>query len=304
MSAIHDVEFDMAELCGWHNDPEAVQSVAALQPFPSFGNTPANEISTLPKQAFLWNAAKKVLGTLLPWRNQGSIGSCVAHGTNRAILYSLLCEIASGSPEKYAAIAEEVTYGGSRVEIGRNRIRGDGSVGAWAAEFVRQYGVVARGKYGKYDLSVYSESTCRSFGDNGVPTELENVAKTHPVKTITKISTWEEAKKALAQGYGISVCSNQGFSKVRNQNGVAAPHGSWAHCMCLAGYITLDDGTEYGRIDNSWGPNYFSGPVGWGEPGPEGFWAQSKIIHKMLQYGDSWAFSTVEGFPLRLDWVI
>ncbi len=71
-----------------------------------------------------------------------------------------------------------------------------------------------------------------------------------------------------------------------------------------AAILTLDDGTESGRIDNSWGPNYFSGPVGWGEPGPEGFWAQSKIIHKMLQYGDSWAFSCVEGFPLRLDWVI
>lgn len=304
MSAIHDVEPDFSELQGWYNDPEAVQAVANAQPFPTFGATPAYDIPTLPKQAFLWNAAKKVLGTLLPPRNQGAIGSCVAHGTNRAILYSLLSEIASGSPEKYAPIAEEVTYGGSRVEIGGGRLRGDGSVGAWAAEFVRQFGVVARSKYGKYDLSVYSEDTCRSFGNTGVPTELESIAKTHPVKTITKITTWDEAKRALAQGYGISVCSNQGFSRQRNQNGVAAPQGSWAHCMCLAGYITLDDGTEYGRIDNSWGPNYFSGPVGWGEPGPEGFWAQSKIIHKMLQYGDSWAFSCVEGFPLRLDWVI
>ncbi len=297
-------DIDYADQYGWHNDPEAVQAVMEQQPFPVFGATPANDLPTLPKQAFLWDSARKVLGTLLPWRNQGDVGSCVAHGTNRAVLYSLLSEIAAGSSETYAAIAEEVTYGGARVEIGGGRIRGDGAVGAWAAEFVKQYGVVARGHYGKYDLSNYSESTCREFGKSGVPAELEVFAKQHPVKTITKITTWEEAKKSLAQGYGISVCSNQGFSKQRNPNGVAAPQGSWAHCMCLAGYITLSDGTEYGRIDNSWGPTFFSGPVGWGDPGPEGFWAASKVIHKMLSSGDSWAFSTVEGFPLRLDWVI
>lgn len=298
----HDEDF--VSLQGWINDPEEVRIVADQQEFQSFGDTPAHEIKALPKQVFLWDAAKKVLGHLLPPRNQGSIGSCVAHGTNRAVAYTLLSEIAAGSPERYEPLAEEVTYGGSRVEIGKKRIRGDGSVGAWAAEFVKQYGLVPRRIYGKYDLTTYSEATCRKFGNEGVPDDLEVIARQFPVKTITCVKTWEDAKKALAQGYGISICSNQGFSKVRDANGVAKPLGNWAHCMCLAGYTVLDNGEEYGRIDNSWGENFCTGPTGWGFPGPEGFWATSTVIHRMLSSGDSWAFSSVEGFPLRLDWVV
>ena len=41
-------------------------------------------------------------------------------------------------------LSPEVIYGGSRVEIGGGRIRGDGSIGAWAARWVRDYGVVPR----------------------------------------------------------------------------------------------------------------------------------------------------------------
>lgn len=295
---------DYEPVDGWINDHEAVESIIKLQPFASFGDTPANDIPVLPTHVFLWESARKITGNLLPSRSQGRIGSCVSFGTARAIEYTMLAEISQGDPESYKTLVEEVIYGGSRVEIGRKRIRGDGSIGAWAAEFVKQFGVVARGVHGKYDLTTYSESTCRTFGDEGVPVELETIARFHPVKTITKVSSWDEAKKALAQGYGISVCSNQGFSKKRDDNGVAAAQGSWSHCMCLAGYIVLPSGEEYGRFDNSWGPNYTTGPVGWGDPGPEGFWASSIVTHKMLAYNDSWAFSTVSGFPLRLDWVI
>jgi hypothetical protein len=118
------------------------------------------------------------------------------------------------------------------------------------------------------------------------------------------VTSWQQAKKALVQGYGISICSGQGFSMRRGANGIAEAKGSWAHCMCLCGFVTID-GKEYGRIDNSWGPNAHTGPVGPGNPGPEGFYAASSVIDRMLKEKDSFAFSCVEGFPLRkIRWVL
>src|SRR5437763_1529398 len=81
--------------------------------------------------------------------------------------------IASWAAEEYRDLAQEVIYGGSRVEVGGGRLRGDGSVGAWAAKFVHDYGVVPRGVHGRYDLSRYDERRCREYGARGVPGDLE-----------------------------------------------------------------------------------------------------------------------------------
>ncbi|CAB4146869.1 Peptidase C1A, papain C-terminal [uncultured Caudovirales phage] len=295
---------------GWVDDPEAVGVVASGLPFPVFGDTEAGQIEAgdLPDHAFLWEAARLVTGGLIPPRNQGKVGSCVAFGTARAIEYSMLAEIAGGEKEEFKALATEVIYGGSRVEIGGGKLgRGDGSIGAWAAKWVHQWGLVARGVYGKIDLKTYSEARCKEYGSGGVPAELEAVAKTFPVQTITQVKTWEDAKKALAQGYGIAICSGVGFSMARDSNGISKASGSWGHCMCLAGYVTIE-GAEYGRIDNSWGDMAHHGPTGPGNPGPEGFYTAAPTIGKMLSSGDSWAFSSVQGFPLKtpekLDWLI
>jgi hypothetical protein len=67
--------------------------------------------------------------------------------------------------------------------------------------------------------------------------------------------------------------------------------------MCLCGYQTGN--REGGRLDNSWGVEAHNGPVGAGNPGPEGFWADAETLEEMLAEGDSWAFSAVEGFPDR-----
>jgi len=289
---------------GWEYLPDEVETIRSMQPFPTFGSTPANLVTDIPDHVFLWDAAKKVLGRLRRSKNQLSVGSCVSFGTDNAVEDTMCVEIALGEAEEYKELVEEVTYGGSRVEVGGGRISGDGSVGAWAAEFVKNWGVVARGIYGTYDLSTYSESRCRDFGRNGVPAEIETVAKVHPVKTITQINTWDQAKKALASGNGIAICSNQGFSMKRDANGVCRPSGSWAHCMALDGYIIVN-GKEYGHIKNSWGDDAHTGPVGWGEPGLDGFWTDAETIDRMLRQDDSWAFSAVEGFPARkINWLL
>jgi hypothetical protein len=289
---------------GWVDDPAAVEAIAQLQPLPEFGNTEAGQDSgPIPSRVFLWDVAKKITGSILPPYSQGNIGSCVSFGTARAVQYSMLGEILNGEPEDFRQIVEEAIYGLARVEIGGGRIRGDGAVGAYGAQAVKDFGILDRAIHGQHDLRKYSEATCRDWGNKGLPDDLEPIAKMYPVKNITRVRTWDEAKRALANLYGIAVCSSQGFTMERDKNGFAKPRGTWQHCMCLDGYN--EDGNESGHFKNSWGAHSHIGPEGIGDPGPCGFWADSEVIDKMLRSGDCWAFSGVQGFQKkhqRIDW--
>lgn len=296
---------------GWVNDPETVAAIAAKQPFCVFADTPAGQADDpLPKFVYLWQCYEQIFARPPPSKNQLQVGSCVSFGTVNAIERTMAFEIAVLKQNKtFKHLAEEIVYGGSRYEIGKEKYgsnlyrQGDGSMGAWAAEFVKEgsYGVISREKQldGKYDLSTYSESRARDYGRNGVPADLEPLAKERPVKDVTQVKSWSEAKKALAQGHAIAVCSNVGFTMQRDAKGVARASGSWAHCMCLDGYHVADDGKEYGHIENSWGADAHKGPVGWGNPPPSGFWAESATIDRMLKQDDSWCFASVKGFPSR-----
>jgi hypothetical protein len=291
---------------GWKDDPEEVAAVAGLQPFPVFGDTPAGQADiAIPKTCYFWKIHEQVTGQKPTPYNQGKVGSCVGFGCISAVEGTMVNEIFRGEPEEFKPLCQEIAYGGSRIEVGKGRLgRSDGSIGAWAAEFSLKWGSLARGVYGKYDFSKYDEAKCRSLGLSGVPDDIEPEVKKHPVKAITLIKTWDDCKKALAQGFGVSVASNQGFTMGRDKNGMASPSGRWSHQMSIWGYSM--EGNEKGWIRNSWGANAHTGPVGEGDPPTSGFWADAEIINKMLSQGDSWAFSGLSGFPVRevinIDW--
>lgn len=288
---------------GWIIDPEAVAVIVGAQPVPFFSMSPAAERESIPPEVYLWKAREKLTGQPWPARNQGQVGSCVSFGTAAAVEATMASEVLAGEPESVRDLCQEVIYGGSRVEVGGGRLSGDGSIGAWAAEFVKRWGVIDRAVYGKYDLSKYDQVRCRAWGRNGVPDDLEPEVKRHPVKAISMVKSWEDAKKALASGYGIAVCSTVGFQMKRDAEGFAKPSGSWAHCMALLGYQT--GRREGGWICNSWGPDAHTGPVGAGGAPTCGFWADASVVEKMLRMEDSWAFSAVDGFPARrLPWYV
>ncbi len=294
---------------GWVDDPVAVQEVVQTLPIQDFSLTPAAAFpqDEMPDHCYLWDFTKTVTGDNLPPTNQGSVGSCVAFGCCNAIMYTMCVEIAQGQAEEFKPLVQEVVYGGSRVEIGKGRLgRGDGSIGAWGADFVTKYGILDRGVFlnGKYDLTRYSESLCRQWGASGVPDDLEPLVKKHPVKSTTKVSDWKSAKQALVQGFGISIASNQGFTMKRDSNGICRPSGNWNHQMAVLGYATIDN-EEYGYILNSWGLYLGTANVGPGDPSPAGFYAHSSVVDRMLKQGDSFCYSAVEGFPMRkLRWKI
>ena len=152
---------------GWHNDPAEVASIVAGLPIKAFQWTPAFQAVT-PDHAYLWESAIKATGAQIPARNQGQVGSCTAFGGACADEYLQCVQIVSGTCAcQFKTVAQEVIYGGGRVQIGGGKMRGDGSTGAWTAQWVQKYGIVPRGVYGSIDLTSYSEARCRQYGNSG-----------------------------------------------------------------------------------------------------------------------------------------
>lgn len=255
----------------------------------------------------VWRFYEKVSGSPIPAHNQGQIGSCVSFGAAQAAELSLASKIHGkrGPPQQFSTNVREAIYGGSRINVDpSNPINdGDGSTGSRAARWLRKSvgGLLPTGSHGPYSVA-----RCREWGDRGVPANLVADCKTNPCAT-TLVTTAEQARVALQQGYAIFVCSNQGFNQTRDADGFLRPSGQWMHCMCIAGY---QGGSRKGfLIINSWGADWVKGPTGrFADIPPGSFWADVQTVDRMLRQEDSYAVSDVEGFKRRKilpdDWIV
>jgi hypothetical protein len=285
---------------GWIDDHKEVDRVMGALRHPVFGITarPLQDTGK-GKVVLLYQANRKVFGK--DFCHRQTIGDCVSHGWSM-LTDTLKCvQIVAGQREKFPGEnATEVIYAGSRIEIGHGGCgRQDGSIGAWAAQFVSEYGTLVRSKYGSIDLTTYDGNRAKAWGmpGRGVPDELESILKDHTIKTTSMVQTYEEARDAIANGYPVAVCSNQGFAMARDKDGFARPQGSWGHCMC---FIACDD--SFGRPGllcmNSWGPDWIDGPKRLDQPDGS-FWVDADTVNRMLRGQDSFAGSGYVGFPTQ-----
>jgi hypothetical protein len=220
-------------------------------------------------------------------------GDCVSHSTRNAVDITRAVEIdIKGEPESFEcrSATEGIYQSRGHMDQGMTCSR--------AARYVHEIGgILLRKNYGHVDLSVYNSS----LGDKKqIPKSIWiQEAKKHQVKTISLITTIEEARDALANGYAISVCSSVGFSSRRDVKGIAKRSIDWSHAMV---WCACDDTRERHNetlflVQNSWGI-WNSGPKVHGQP--EGsFWIREQDARTMLSSYGSWAFSDVDGFPQK-----
>jgi hypothetical protein len=230
-----------------------------------------------------------------PYNERQVTGDCVSHATRNACDVSRAVEIDVHSDREswIARGATEAIYGA----------RGHGGQGmscARAAEFVSKYGgVLVRQNYkGVIDLSKYQGMLGANWGGKGLPDTVIDLANDHQIKTVSLIRNIDEARDALANGYGISVCSNYGFASTRDKKGFAKTSGSWAHAMA---WIACDDtGSEPAfLVQNSWGKWNDGGHPEWG-PIPDGsFLIHADVAAGMLKQNGAYAFSNFDGFPVQ-----
>lgn len=226
-------------------------------------------------------------------------GDCVSHGARNAIDVSRTVEIIDKKEnESYSARGATEGIYGSRGHTG------EGMTCSQAARFVStQGGILLRKKYPSVDLSVYNGHMASRWGRSGTPRSLVEAAKANPVKTVSLIRTVAEARDALANGYGLNVCSNVGFNSRRDKNGISRRKGSWGHAMA---WIGMDDTRERDNgilflVQNSWGL-WNAGPRVLGQPNGS-FWITEGDAASMLSQNGSFVFSSVVGFPpQKVDW--
>lgn len=285
---------------GWVNDPAKVEAVMNTLPFPVFGEirSPIKDTGK-GKEMLLYDIISKVAGKF-PIRTQ-TIGDCVSMGAAYAIdaIKAVDIYLNKDFEEWVSETATEDIYGGSRVVIGQGQLgNDDGSLGAWIAKYINEYGTLTRKKYGNIDLSTYDGNRAKTWGSSGVPKELVAIEKEHKVITVSQVNTYEECRDLIVNGYGVTVASDQGFSEKRDDDGFSKIKGSWMHQMSILG---VDD--KYKRpgvlVQNSWGA-WNGGPKRHNQPDGS-FWVDAEVIGRMLSQGDSWAFSGYNGFkPQKL----
>ena len=220
-------------------------------------------------------------------------GDCVSHSTRNAIDITRAVEIdVKGESESFEARGATEAIYQSR---GHKR---QGMTCSGAAKYVNSHGgILVRKDYGSVDLSKYNSTL---GAKHQVPFEVYvKEARKHQVKTISMITTVDEARDALSNGYAISVCSGYGFSSRRDSKGIAKRGSGWSHAMA---WIACDDtGERYKEtlflVQNSWG-KWNSGPKVHGQPDGS-FWIREKDARGMLAQQGSWVFSDVDGFPAR-----
>ena len=235
-------------------------------------------------------------------RGAQTIGSCVGWGWSLSVDVLAACDVVlRNEPEAYGGdtLCASV-YGFSRCEVrgGRN-LGGDGSYGGAAAKAVTKYGTLQLGQaYGTKTFTQQSGTLEKAWGRDGVPDELEPFARQHKVQNVTLVTTFEDAAKAIQNGYPVAVCSGQGFSMTL-RDGYLTPSGSWAHCMMFLGVRWKPYPALY--CENSWG-NCYTGTPDKNVPAPfqfSGGWVKAATCTSMLSGEDSFAVAGFEGFQPR-----
>lgn len=221
--------------------------------------------------------------------------NCVSHATRNACDISRAVEIDIHN-EREGWVARGATEG----IYGARGWAGQGMSCARAAEFVSKIGgILVRKDYkGVVDLSKYNGNLGAGWGGRGLPDKVMDLANDHQIKTVSLVRTIEEARDALANGYGLAVCSSYGFSSTRDKKGYAKTSGSWAHAMA---WIACDDtnGDLSFLVQNSWGKWNDGGHPEWG-PIPDGsFLIHSDVAQGMISQNGAYAFSNFDGFPLQ-----
>jgi len=236
-------------------------------------------------------------------RGAQKIGSCVGWGWALSCDILAACDIIlRGEAETYGGrVLEASVYAFSRVEVrGQRDLGGDGSYGGAAAKAVTKFGTLHYGvDYAGERFTDNSGTREKEWGRDGVPDRLEKYAAEHKVSTVALVKTFEDAAKAIQNGYPVAVCSMRGFSMTLRDGGYLTPMGQWAHCMMFAGVRWKPRPALL--CVNSWGDCY-DGDVDQALP-PQfqrsAGWVNADTCTSMLAGEDSFALSGYSGFAPR-----
>lgn len=286
-----------SNLFGWHDDPVAIERTQLSVGIRPLMRSAPGLVGAVPDHdVMLYKAYKDVLGSYPNYPAQ-QIGDCTSfgHGHGHDLIQCVELSLAGGDSKGYRETCTEAIYGAGR-EAGGMLGSGDGCYGSAIVKGMQTIGMVSRESVG-----AYSGSRAKQWGRSGIPSEVRKAAADHRLGDAALVTTVDEAASAIANGYTVSICSNQGFEGRggfhRDAAGICYAGGSWPHCMVMAGWI-CSDGRPSFVIFQSWGPTMPDGPQPFDLP-PFAFRAESATVARILASKDSYALSKAAFFVAR-----
>jgi hypothetical protein len=284
----------VAHLCGWRGADHAQHLIAAKLPTLRAAAQGLFGAPEPTEPVLLYQGWWHALGRDPGYPAQ-AIGDCVSFGHGHANDLLQCIEISLGHMDRadYQESDTEWIYGASRKVAG---ILGtpDGSYGAAAIKAMMELGTVSRPMLGT-DNGGYSGPRAKLWGDVGPPDAVVSQAAPYLLGLGAQVQSWAGLVAALTNGYPVTICTEQGFSLVRDAQGFCALEGTWGHCMLIAGVRFDRPGA---CILQSWGPDMPTGPTSLDQPSWS-FWVDRPVIESILSEGDSWALSKSAGFHRR-----
>lgn len=284
---------DLQHLAGWFSDG-GHHALAASIGARAFRDIASHLLLAAEpsKPILLYKAWKQLLGSYPGYPAQ-QIGDCTSFGTGHCNDLLQAVEICLGEQSVYQETDTEFLYGeGRKVSGGLGWF--DGSYGAAMVKAALTVGLLSRQMLGTD--GVYSGQRAKAWGRTGPPANYEQMAAPYKLGAVALIKDKQSAISALWNGHPFTICSNQGFTMQRDQDGYCAASGHWAHCMFVSGY---DPAKNRFCIVQSWGANTPSGPTYLDQP-DFSFWADADVVERnILSQGDSWALFKAPDFAKR-----
>ena len=299
---------------GWYEDPAAVEASTILMggdkvlwrssPFRGYAQRTKSRGNT---GSFLWEAQDRYYPDRVPFYQArgtcvGQAGACAGEDSLwNGILYK-------GLVSRHVEISVAASYAVGRVKIGKNRIRGDGLVGAWLAEGISKFGMAERKKYGRYNLSRHNkdEHYATEWGSDpkGCPSiVLKEMSEVQ--LSCHRLMEGEDVLDALYAKCGVIFCGRHTVSD-KDKFGYSRLNQPANHCTALRGACVDVKGNDRVGVQQSWGENRPSGTDTLTYKDGEvkmrdaiGFVPIEDIDRELRGTGEAWAFEFKDGKAFR-----
>ena len=237
----------------------------------------------------LYRGYKERTGRDLTAMSQGRSPSCVGCSAAKAM------EIMHGVP-----FSAEWAYAVSREG---KPLKGSGSYAGWAAHAARETGFLPAVNYeivGE-DFTQYSHERSNAYGIRGPPEYLKPLADLYKSPGYHKVTSWEELRGAISQGYPVIIGSNVSFGprsgQVKDRDGSLRRRwwGKWNHAMVFIGVDDRASSNKGALLMNSWGDHWVSGPKRFKDEPNGCFWASKDAVERMIAQGDCYVILPIQG---------
>lgn len=277
------------------SEEEVAGVLSFSQAFPEAMDRPLRDV-------FTWRARTIALEKhgLPKWRPQyQKRGTCVGQGAKLgADDLMALAYVLNGVPfPGRAAVAG--MYPGSRVDVGGQPGRWDGSTGSWVNKWALQGGILLLKQVNLAEDSRDEDEQLAvrwTVSRDGVPREYEEHAKERIVAFGTLCRNTEELTAGQNAGGVLVQCSNLIPSGKRDSNGYSKVRRSGGHCQLVDGCRDIRGRVAEGYLEqNSWSEQFGDGPV-WPEDQPDGsVWIDRDDMQAQLDQRDSYLWFGVNG---------